>query len=134
MPVVNTPRFTISQQQTSPGVIRVCLHGEFDMSIGDALAGALRDAALLPGVTRVFVDLRHTSLIDSHAVAGLVNGYQVATSAGVRFTVVNGHGMVQQVLDITGLAEVFCQAGEPAGDEPTGAAQISTDSPRGTRA
>jgi anti-anti-sigma factor len=115
MPVVNTPQFTIAMQETAPGVLRVCLGGEFDMGVGDALADTLRDAARRPGVSQVLVDLYNTTLIDSHAVAGLVNGYEAAMSAGVRFTVVNGRNMVQQVLEITGLAEVLCDTGERAG-------------------
>src|SRR4051812_25441279 len=89
------------------GVVRVRLSGEFDMSVGDALAAALREAAGRPGVSGVVVDLEHARLIDSHAVAGLVAGYETATAAGRGFTVVNARGLVRQVLDITGLSEVF---------------------------
>ncbi|WP_436535909.1 STAS domain-containing protein [Actinoplanes sp. HUAS TT8] len=109
MPVVATPDFTISQHTEPGGVLRVCLAGEFDMSIGDALAGVLVAAAGRPDVTRVLVDLERTLLIDSHAVAGLVRGYEVATAAQREFVVINGRGMVQQVLDVTGLAEVLCR-------------------------
>jgi anti-anti-sigma factor len=105
---VTIPHFTITQQEAPTGVLRVSLSGEFDRSIGDALAGALTDAAKLPGVTAVIVDLEHTRFIDSHAVAGLVAGYQTAIAAQRRFTVINGHGTVQQVLDITGLSELLC--------------------------
>lgn len=79
------------------------------MSVGDALAGALVEAARRPDVTGVVVDLEKTSLIDSHALAGLVAGHEAATAARRGFTVVNGRGMVQQVLDITGLSEVLCR-------------------------
>jgi anti-anti-sigma factor len=108
MPVVTTPPFAISAHETSTGVLRVSLSGEFDMSVGDALSRALSDAVHRPGTTRVIVDLEHTQLIDSHAIAGLVAGYEAATSTGRDFTVVNGQGLVQDVLDITGLSEVFC--------------------------
>ena len=110
MPLVSTPNFTISVLEATPGILRLCLAGEFDMSIGDALKRALTEAAHRPGASHVIVDLNRTTLIDSHAIAGLVNGYEAATSAGVAFTVVNGRGMVQEVLEITGLAEVFCSA------------------------
>jgi anti-anti-sigma factor len=107
MPVVTTPPFAISSQEKPTGVLRVSLSGEFDMSVGDALSGALLEAARRPGTTRVIVDLEHTELIDSHAIAGLVAGYEAAIAAGRGFTVVNSNGLVQQVLDITGLSEVF---------------------------
>jgi anti-anti-sigma factor len=106
---VTTSPFTISQREAPTGVLRVSLSGDFDMSLGDALARALVEAAGRPGVTRVVVDLAHTRFIDSHAVAGLVQGYQAATAAQREFTVVNGHGTVQDVLDITGLSEVLCR-------------------------
>jgi len=105
---VTTPPFTILSLEAPTGVLRVSLSGEFDMSVGDALSSTLVDAGRRPGITHVIVDLEHTRFIDSHAVAALVAGYGAATPAGRGFTVVNGHGMVQQVLDITGLSEVLC--------------------------
>jgi anti-anti-sigma factor len=106
--VVTTPPFTISRQEAPTGVLRVILSGDFDMSIGDTLSRALVDAARQPGVTQVVVDLAGTRFIDSHAVAGLVAGYEAAASGQRGFTVVNGRGMVQQVLEVTGLSEVLC--------------------------
>jgi anti-anti-sigma factor len=105
---VTTAPFTISQQQAPAGVLRVSLSGDFDVSVGDTLARALVDATRLPDVTRLVVDLEHTRFIDSHAVAGLVAAYEAAASMGRGFTLVNGRGVVQQVLDITGLSEVLC--------------------------
>ena len=84
------------------------LTGDFDMSIGDALSRTLLDAARRPEVSQVVVDLEHTRFIDSHVVADLVAGYQAAVAAQRGFTVVNGHGIVQQILDITGLSELLC--------------------------
>ncbi|MDY7088827.1 MAG: STAS domain-containing protein [Actinomycetota bacterium] len=106
---MTTPPFTVSYQQTPSGVLRICLSGEFDMSAGGTLTQALVDAAVRPHVTQILVDLEHTRLIDSYAVAALVAGYQAAATAQRTFTVVNGHGIVQQVLDITGLSEVLCR-------------------------
>ena len=67
---------------------------------------------LVPGGGPVEVDLRHTAFLDSHGIAGLLAGYEAATLAGRGFRVVNAAGMVRQVLEITGLAEVF--AGPPS--------------------
>jgi anti-anti-sigma factor len=106
---VTTRPYTIADEQTPDGVLRICLAGEFDMSAGDTLRRALTEAASRPHVQQVIVDLQHTRLIDSHAVACLVAGYQTATTLRRGFTVVNGHGIVQRILDITGLSEVLCQ-------------------------
>jgi anti-anti-sigma factor len=105
---VTLPTYSITLDRTPTGALRVILTGDLDMSIGDALATRLVDAAHLPDVTGVVVDLEHTRFIDSHVVAGLVAGYQAAVTARRSFTVVNGHGTVQQVLDVTGLSEVLC--------------------------
>ena len=82
--------------------------GDFDLSIGDTLTDALLDAARTPGITDVVVDLDETRFIDSHVLASLVAGYQAALAAQRGFSVVNGHGTVQEVLDTTGLSEVLC--------------------------
>lgn len=105
---MTTPPYAITQDRTPTGVLRVTLTGDFDMSIGDVLATRLVEAARTPDITQVIVDLEHTHFIDSHIVAALVAGYEAALAAQRGFTVVNGHGTVQQVLDITGLSEVLC--------------------------
>jgi anti-anti-sigma factor len=53
------------------------------------------------------VDLQRTEFLDSHGIAGLLAGFEAATSAGRRFSVINAKGVVRQVLEITGLAELF---------------------------
>jgi anti-anti-sigma factor len=113
MPVVNTAAFEIIAQPAPGGLFRVSLAGEFDMSVGDRLSAALVGAARHPGVTAVVVDLQRTVLLDSHGVAGLVAGYEAAADAGRRFTAVNARGVVKDVLDITGLAEVLLDHDDP---------------------
>ena len=107
MPLVNTPHFEIVSQLASGGVIRVCLAGDFDMNVGTALSDALLAAARLPEVNQVVVDVQRTVFLDSHGVAGLIAGFEAATQAERRFTVVNAHGMIRRVLDITGLSDLL---------------------------
>ena len=104
---MTTPHFEIVSQLAPDGAMRVRLSGDFDMNVGAELSDALVDAATNPAVTRVVVDLDDTEFLDSHGVAGLVAGYEEAARADMRFTVVNAHGMVKRVLDITGLSEVL---------------------------
>jgi anti-anti-sigma factor len=107
IPVVNTPQFEIVSQLTPGGVLRVCLAGDFDMNVNTALSDALVEAARLPGVTQVVVDLQRTAFLDSHGVAGLIAGFEAAKHAGRPFTVENAHGVTRQVLDITGLSDLL---------------------------
>jgi anti-sigma B factor antagonist len=104
---VTLPHYEIASQLTPDGVLRVCLSGDFDMNVGAELADTLVRAANNPEVIRVVVDLDRTTFLDSHGIAGLVAGYEEAGRSGMRFTVVNAHGLVQRVLDITGLSEVL---------------------------
>jgi anti-anti-sigma factor len=107
IPVVSTPHYEIVAGQARAGVLRVCLSGEFDMSVGETLADALTEAAVRPGVTRVEVDVAGTRFLDSHGIAGLVAGFDAAQRAGRAFRVTEARGMVRQVLDITGLSEIL---------------------------
>jgi anti-sigma B factor antagonist len=92
---------------TPGGVLLVCLAGDFDMSVAADLSDALVRAARAPGAQRIMVDMQRTAFLDSHGVAALVTGFEAARAAGRGFSVTNAEGMVRQVLEITGLAEVF---------------------------
>jgi len=107
MLLVTTPIHEIRSELRPGGVLQVCLAGDFDMSVAAELTDALVRAARTPGVRRVTVDLRHTEFLDSHGVAGLLAGFEAAARGGRSFSVTNPRGMVRQVLEITGLAEVF---------------------------
>jgi anti-anti-sigma factor len=102
-----TPIHEISTELTAGGVLQVCLAGDYDMSVAAELSDALVRAARAPGVERVVVDLRHTAFLDSHGVGALLAGFEAAAGAGRGFTVRNAKGIVRQVLEVTGLAEVF---------------------------
>lgn len=107
------PIHQISTRRIPGGVLRVGLAGDFDMSVAAELTDALVGAARTPGVDRVVVDLRETEFLDSHGVAGLLAGFEAASAAGRRFGVTNAQGMVRQVLEITGLAEVLADQRQP---------------------
>jgi anti-anti-sigma factor len=110
IPVVKPPHFAIVTDPPADGVAQVQLTGDFDMAVETALADALVAAVRQPGVHTVVADLHGTTFLDSHGIAGLVAGWEAATSSGRRFTVTGAAGLVRQVLDITGLAEVLIPA------------------------
>ena len=101
------PHYEIVSEPGSGGVQRVRLAGDFDMGMEAALADALVAAVQAPGVQWVIVDVTQTTFLDSHGIAGLVAGYEAAMRAGRKLTVTGADGLVRQVLDITGLAEVL---------------------------
>ncbi|HEY0000030.1 MAG TPA: STAS domain-containing protein [Actinoplanes sp.] len=111
---MTTQHFEITVRETPGGMLHVCLAGDFDMGVGNALADALAAAAARSGVRGVQVDLSRTTFLDSHGIAGLVAGYEAAHRAGHRLTVVNCHGLVRDVLRVTGLLEVLTGSAEPA--------------------
>src|SRR5690348_2230658 len=95
-PVVNRGHFQIDTRRGAGGVTRVCLAGDFDMSVGTELSDALVAAVREPGVTWVVVDMARTVFLDSHGVAGLIAGFDEAVRAECRFTVTRVRGTVKQ--------------------------------------
>jgi anti-anti-sigma factor len=110
---VNPGHFQIVTRRGAGGVMRVCLAGDFDMSVGTALSDALVAAVREPGVTWVVVDTERTVFLDSHGVAGLIAGFDEAVRAERRFTVTRVRGTVKQILEITGLDQVLVDDEEP---------------------
>lgn len=83
--------------------MRLRLVGEFDLALREALTTAVVEAAGAGGVTGVVVDLAETDFLDSAGIAALVTGYHAARRAGREYAIVNAHGMVAQVLRLTGV-------------------------------
>jgi len=84
-----------------PGRAVVALVGECDLAVREELTGALIQAVESAPV--VEVDLDDLQFIDSTGVHALVTAYHAAQRDGTSFYVVNAHGAVAHVLDITGV-------------------------------
>ena len=89
------------------GTATVTVHGEVDFSNADELAQRLRTAVADWSPTTVRVDLAQASFIDSTGLGALIEGYQAADEAGVRYIVVNPTDGFRRVLTVTGLTEFF---------------------------
>ena len=85
------------------GVLRVEAAGEIDMATVDTLAKALHDAAQVPGVAHIVVDLDGVTFCDSSGVAALDEGYGAAQRRGITLRVVNLQRPVARVFELTGL-------------------------------
>jgi anti-anti-sigma factor len=92
----------------------VALAGECDLSVRDELTSALLGAV---GEGReVVVDMGALRFLDSSGVHGLITAYHAAKRDGVPLHVVNAGGIVADVLDLTGVADLL----RPPADDPDG--------------
>jgi anti-sigma B factor antagonist len=101
---------------TAHGVTTLRLAGEVDLGAVDELTAAIAAAVRDPGAQGVVVDLAPLSYLDSTGVAVLVQGRRLADHSGRAYRVVNASGIVERVLQITG---VFAYLdGEPPAERP----------------
>lgn len=105
------------------GRAMVSLTGEADLSVRDELTGALLAAVTTSPV--VVVDLGGLTFLDSSGVHGLITAYHAAKREHRRLYVVNAGGVVAELLNLTGIAELL---GPPDsnGASPDGTAHRST--------
>lgn len=99
--------FTIDASGPAGGVVRLRLGGSLDIGARDDVREAIITAAAGDGVTSVTVDLEQVRFLDSEALAGLIEGFLRARSAGVAVRAVHPQGIVLRVLEVTGTLELF---------------------------
>jgi anti-sigma B factor antagonist len=85
-----------------PGVVRVLVAGEVEMSATDSLVDVVSTVADLDGVTVVEVDLAGVRLLDAAGVAALLAARTAARARGKRLRVSGAAGMPRRVLEIVG--------------------------------
>lgn len=86
----------------------VKLGGEIDLAVSDEVLDALTTAALVdPATDRVVVDLAELTLIDSIGIHALVAAQRVARQRGVGMSFTNPRGMVERVMEITGVLKIL---------------------------
>ncbi len=110
---------SIQRTRADDGTTTVTVLGEIDLANAEELAAGVRDAvAESPALVRV--DLHGATFIDSTGLGALIEGYRVATEAGIRFLVVKPTPTFRRVLTVTGLCDLFGLAGPvEAHAEPT---------------
>lgn len=87
------------------GRVVVSLTGEADLSVREELAGTLVDAVATSPV--VVVDLSALTFMDSSGIHGLITAYQAAKARRSRLYVVNAGGVVADLLQLTGIADLL---------------------------
>jgi anti-sigma B factor antagonist len=98
---------SIERAALDDGLMALTVTGEVDMSTSPALEDAIRQTFVTDGVTGLLIDLSKVTFLDSTGINALVGGYRLATGRGLRYVVTNPSRVVQQVLDITGVAAVL---------------------------
>ena len=91
----------------------VDVSGDVDMVSGPVLTDAIKEAIGGIGVERVVIDLSQTVFLDSSGIAVLLSGRRSAEDHGVDFRVRAAHGLVKQVLELTGVWHQLSGESEP---------------------
>jgi anti-anti-sigma factor len=97
--------YKISEGRTADDPATI-LHvsGELDINARDDLRTALL-AALDDG--DVTVDLDAVTFLDSEALGAIIDGFTTSRERRARFRVINAHGVVDRVLNVSGARELF---------------------------
>jgi anti-sigma B factor antagonist len=89
------------------GVTILDLKGKITIGMGDvALRNAVQDA-INGGATKVVINLRDVTTIDSSGVGELVSAFTTATNRGAKLSLANLPSKVSDILQITQLITVF---------------------------
>jgi anti-sigma B factor antagonist len=89
------------------GVTILDLKGKITIGVGDvALRNAVQDA-INGGATKVVINLKDVTTIDSSGVGELVSAYTTATNRGAKLSLANLPSKVTDILQITQLITVF---------------------------
>jgi anti-sigma B factor antagonist len=89
------------------GVTILDLKGKITIGVGDvALRNAVQEA-INGGATKVVINLRDVTTIDSSGVGELVSAYTTATNRGAKLKLANLPAKVNDILQITQLITVF---------------------------
>jgi anti-anti-sigma factor len=100
-------RLGLVRSTTGRGVICLSVSGEVDIGTVDQLRDAITGILGEQGVDQLLLDLDPLLFLDSSGVAALIGGYHSAQAHGTGFGILNCHGTVRNVLQVTGVYEVL---------------------------
>ena len=98
--------------ETTPSYVVVSVVGELDMADADHVAQVLVDAANA-GRPILRLQLSALTFADSSAIKAIILGARAADQRGVTYELVNPHGRVQRLLQVTGLHKALTILHEP---------------------
>ena len=84
----------------------VRLSGDFDINARDEMRTALLEA-VQSAPAEVVLDFDGAAFLDSEAMSALIEGLNAGREAGVPLRIVNAHGIVHRVLEVSGVLALF---------------------------
>lgn len=105
-------RLGLSRSTTDHGAVRLIVSGEIDIGTVDQLRAAIDEVLGEAGVSRLVLDFELLGFLDSSGIAALIGGYNTAQERGIGFGIVNCHGTVRNVLEVTGVHDVLAADGQ----------------------
>ena len=111
---------TVDVATTNDGVV-VQLAGELDMADADQVGDVLL-AAVDAASRRVRVQLSELRFADSSAIKAILIGAQAADERGIGYELVNPRGLVERLLEVTGLNQALTVVHEPESSNGTNGA------------
>jgi anti-sigma B factor antagonist len=100
------PKRFVCEVIARDGAVRVCPHGELDISTVPELEQHLRDA-LAGGARRIVIDLRGLEFMDSTGLTLVTRYNNESRRDGFEFMLVRGDARIQRLFDLTGLGDYF---------------------------
>jgi RNA polymerase sigma-B factor len=102
--------FDVTAAPDGPRAVRLTAHGELDSDGAGTLADRLTSALTRYRCERVLVDFTDVPFIDAAGVRALLLGHRQAGACQAELRLVGAHGLVRQVLEITGALDVLTTA------------------------
>jgi anti-sigma B factor antagonist len=97
---------------TTPNAVTVSIAGELDMADAEQVGQALIEAAMAD-IPIVRLELSQLTFADSSAIKAILLGARAAAEHGVTYELLNPHGRVQRLLQVTGLTDALTIVVEP---------------------
>jgi len=103
-------RLEVSRSVGEAGEVFLTAAGEVDVGTVEVLRERTAEIIQEPGVARVVLDFGPLTFLDSSGIAALIAAHRLAGERGVEIDLVNVHGTVRHVLEVTGIVELFGSA------------------------
>jgi len=103
-------RLGVTRSASSDGAVCLTATGEVNIGTVDLLRDQLNQVLREPGLSRIVLDFRPLRFLDSSGIAALIGARRVADELNVALSIVNCHGTVRHVLEVTGVYEMLAES------------------------